>query len=45
MQAEPSTWGLAPKLKYLELVISLAEIEAEMTAGKDAEFECEMSGG
>ena len=37
--------GLAPNLKYLELVISVAEIEAEMTAGRDAEFECEVSVG
>ena len=34
---------LAPNLKYLELVISFAEIEVEMTAGRDAEFECEMT--
>ena len=30
-------------MKYLELVISFAEIEAEMTARRDAEFECEIT--
>ena len=37
--------GLAPYLKYFELVISFAEIEAEMTEGRDGEFENEMSVG
>ena len=43
VQAEPLHSGLAPTLKYLELVISFAEIEAKLTAGRDAEYECEMS--
>ena len=35
--------GLAPNLTHLELVISFAEIEAEMTARRGEEIECEMS--
>ena len=43
VQAEPSIWTLNPIRQYLELVISFAEIEAEMTARRDEEIECEMS--